>query len=58
MRGDRDGAVSAAAAAPGHDGQGGGEWGEPEIVEREKVTELGWRGWWHEVWWQIGRAHV
>lgn len=41
MRGDRDGAVSAAAAAPGHDGQGGGEWGEPEIVEREKVTELG-----------------
>lgn len=46
MRGDRDGAVSAAAAAPGHDGQGGGEWGEPEIVEREKVTE------------QIGRAHV
>lgn len=43
MRGDRDGAVSA-AAAPGHDGQGGGEWGVAEIVEREKGTELGWIG--------------
>lgn len=42
MRGDRDGVVSA-AAAPGHDGQGGGEWGS-KIVEREKVTELGWKG--------------
>lgn len=37
--------MSAAAAAPGHEGRGGGggeeSWG-PEAVEREKVTELGW----------------
>lgn len=44
MRGDRDGAVSAAAAAPGHDGQGAENGGGTEIVEREKVTGLGWRG--------------